>query len=53
MQKNSPPGKAIRKKYLMIIVILGIGLLALAAGGAQAAMQSIQLNSAATFPVDI
>jgi len=37
----------------MIMIILGIGLLALAAGAANAAMQSIQLNSAASFPVDI
>jgi len=53
MPKNSPPGKGIRKSTLIIIVILGIGLFALATGGAQAAMQSIQLNSAASFPVDI
>ncbi len=50
MGKISTPGKSPRKRTLIIIAILGLGLLA---GTAYAAMQSIQLNSSATFPVDI
>jgi len=44
--------KGIRKKHpvmLLMFIILGIA----AAGTAYAAMQTIQLNSAASFPVDI
>jgi len=37
----------------IILILLGIGLLALAAEAADAAMQAIQLNSSASFPVDI
>jgi len=39
-----------KRSTLIIITILGIGLLA---GTAYAAMRSIQLDSPATFPVDI
>jgi len=42
-----------KKSTIIVITILGIGFLALAAGAAHAAMKSIQLNSSATFPVDI
>ncbi len=41
-----------RKRFIMMAMI-GIGLFGLLAGAAHAAMQSIQLNSAASFPVDI
>ncbi|MDX8396695.1 MAG: hypothetical protein R8K49_00070 [Mariprofundaceae bacterium] len=41
------------RKRLMIIAMIGIGTIALLTGAANAAMQSIQLNSAASFPVDI
>jgi len=36
-----------------ILAMLGLVALGMAVGAANAAMQSIQLNSAATFPVDI
>jgi hypothetical protein len=42
--------KRFRRSTLIVITILGIGLLA---GTAYAAMRSIQLDSPATFPVDI
>lgn len=42
--------KRFKRSTLIIITILGLGLLA---GTAYAAMRTIQLNSAATFPVDI
>jgi len=45
--------KHARKSRRMLLIILGLALLALAAGAADAARQSIQLNSAASFPVDI
>jgi len=47
MTKIRAPGKRI-----FMIMALGIGIL-LAVGAAYAAIRSIQLNSAATFPVDI
>ncbi len=42
--------KRFKRSTLIIITILGLGLLA---GTAYAAMRSIQLDSPATFPVDI
>ncbi len=42
-----------RKRSIAIIVILGIAVLGLVAGAAYAARQTIQLNSSASFPVDI
>ncbi len=42
--------KRFKRSTLIIMTILGLGLLA---GTAYAAMRTIQLNSAATFPVDI
>lgn len=42
-----------RKRTIVVMVILGIGVLGLVAGAAYAAKQSIQLNSSASFPVDI
>jgi len=42
-----------RRAALIVIVILVVGFLALAADAANSTMRSIQLNSAATFPVDI
>ena len=42
--------KRFRRSTFIVIIILGIGLLV---GTAYAAMQSIQLDSPATFPVDI
>jgi hypothetical protein len=42
-----------KKRSIAIIIILGIGVLSLLAGAAYAARQSIQLNSSASFPVDI
>jgi len=48
MEKN----KRSRTRFI-ILAMLGLGLLGMAVGAANAAMQSIQLNSAATFPVDI
>lgn len=41
-----------RRKFIVVVVLGFVGL-ALAVGGAQAAMRSILLNSPATFPVDI
>jgi len=42
--------KRFKRSTLIIMTILGLGLLA---GTAYAAMRSIQLDSPATFPVDI
>jgi len=42
-----------KKNNRMLFIIIGLALLALAAGAANASKQSIQLNSAASFPVDI
>jgi len=53
MGKISTPGGKNRKRTLIVLAIIGFGLLALATGGAQAARQLMQLNSSATFPVDI
>ncbi len=41
------------RKRLILIAMIGIGLFGLLAGAANAAIKSIQLNSAASFPVDI
>ena len=52
MINHNESKKTIRKKHpiiLLMFIILGIA----AAGTAYAAIQSIQLNSAASFPVDI
>ena len=45
--------RATGKRSIAIIVILGIVVMGLVAGAAFAARQSIQLNSSASFPVDI
>jgi len=42
-----------KKTNRVLRILLAIGFLALAAGAANAAIQSIQLNSSASFPVDI
>jgi len=47
MKKNRRSGK----RMLIILLVLGLGALGVAA--AQAANRSIQLNSPASFPVDI
>jgi len=44
--------RATGKRAMLIIAILSIGALALAVGAAHAAKR-IQLNSSASFPVDI
>jgi hypothetical protein len=41
------------RRRMVLIVILSLGAIGLVAGAAHAAMRSIQLNSAASFPVDI
>ena len=66
MVKSRGPGKIImpgsavshatrmtKRAAVILLVMLGIGAFALFTGIADAAMQSIQLNSAASFPVDI
>ncbi len=58
--KHMIPGKRIssgtrisKREALILLVIVGVAALALFTGVANAAMQSIQLNSSASFPVDI
>lgn len=41
------------RRRMVLIVILSLGAIALVAGAAHAAMRSIQLDSAASFPVEI
>jgi len=42
-----------KRAAVILLVMLALGAIALFSGIADAAMQSIQLNSAASFPVDI
>lgn len=52
MFNNRESKKPIRKKHpIMVLMFIILGMAA--AGTAYAAMQSIQLNSAVSFPVDI
>jgi len=53
MREIKQPEVRRKRNTIIVITILGIGFLALAAGAAHAAKRSIQLNSPATFPVDI
>jgi len=54
MAKSRESGKpAVKARNIMVIALLGICMVGLVAGVAYAAKQSIQLDSAATFPVDI
>jgi len=60
MVNSSVPGKRVfyrmhitKRETVILLIILGIGALALFTGVADAAMRSIQLNSPASFPVDI
>jgi len=42
-----------KKRIIIVAIILGMAVLGTVVGAANAAMRSIQLNSAASFPVDI
>ncbi|MDQ6988182.1 MAG: hypothetical protein Q9M25_10300 [Mariprofundaceae bacterium] len=53
MREMKQPEIRNKRSTIIVIAILGIAFLALAAGAAHAAKRSIQLNSPATFPVDI
>ncbi|WP_176962831.1 hypothetical protein [Mariprofundus sp. NF] len=54
METSRESGKpAVKARNIMVIALLGICMVGLVAGVAYAAKQSIQLDSAATFPVDI